>query len=180
MGRQLTAVLSAATIVAALSLSGCSSDEHGASTESEPAPVSTSETSTAAAQVAPLPPPDDLAKVLYRLADPGVPGSQKLNLVEGATPDNAAVFDQFATALLNGGFAPMKFDVRDLAWSDRDPADVVANVYVSAPNPRGPKFSFPMEFTPYQEGWQLSARTADVLLAFGTAQVAPPAPTPGH
>jgi hypothetical protein len=142
--------------------------------------VSTSLTSTAVAQVAPLPPPQALAGVLYRLADPSVPGSQKLDLVQGATPDNAAVFDQFATALLNGGFAPMKFDVRDVAWSDRDPADVVANVNVSSPNPGGPKFSFPMEFTPYQGGWQLTARTADVLLAFQTAQVAPPAPTPGH
>jgi hypothetical protein len=180
MGRHRTAVLSAATIVAALSLSGCSSNERGASTESEPAPASTSATSTAAVHVAPLPPPDDLAKVLYRLADPGVPGSQKLNLVEGATPDNAAVFDQFATALLNGGFAPMKFDVRDVAWSDRDPADVVANVNVSSPKPRGPRFSFPMEFTPFQGGWQLSARTADVLLAYSPAQVAPPAATPGR
>jgi hypothetical protein len=180
MGRHLTAVLSAVTIVAALSLSGCSSDERGASTDSEPVPASASATSTAAAQVAPLPPPDDLAKVLYRLADPGVPGSQKLNLVEGATPDNAAVFDQFATALLNGGFAPMKFDVRDVAWSDRDPADVVANVNVSSPQPRGPRFSFPMEFTPFQGGWQLSARTADVLLAYSPAQVAPPSATPGR
>ncbi|HXB87353.1 hypothetical protein [Mycobacterium sp.] len=179
MDRHLTAVLSAATIVAALGLSGCSGDESGTSPEPEP-PASTSLTSTAVAQVAPLPPPDDLAKVLYRLADPGVPGSQKLNLVEGATPDNAAVFDQFATALLNGGFAPMKFDVRDVAWSDRDPADVVANVNVSSPKPRGPRFSFPMEFTPFRGGWQLSARTADVLLAYSPAQVAPPAATPGR
>ena len=92
MGRHLTAVLSAATIVAALGLSGCSGDEHGASPEAEPAP--TSLTSTPAAQVAPLPPPDALAKVLYRLGDPAVPGTQKLNLVQGATPDNAAVLDQ--------------------------------------------------------------------------------------
>jgi hypothetical protein len=180
MGQHLTAVLSAATIVAALGLCGCSSDEHGASTESEPAPAPASATSTAAAQVAPLPPPDALAKVLYRLADPAVPGSQKLNLVEGATPDSAAVFDQFADALLNSGFAPMKVDVRDVAWSDRDPANVVANVNVSSPNPRGPKFAFPMEFTPIQGGWQLSARTANVLLAYSPAPVAPPATTPGR
>ncbi len=179
MSRHLIAVLSAATIVAALGLSGCSGDEHGASSEAEPAP--TSLTSTPAAQVAPLPPPDALAKVLYRLGDPAVPGTQKLNLVQGATPDNATVLDQFATALLNGGFAPMKVDVRDVAWSDRDPADVVANVDVSTPNPRGPRFAFPMEFTPYQGGWQLSARTADVLLAFRTAQAEPPpATTPGR
>lgn len=118
--------------------------------------------------------------MLYRLADPSVPGSQKLNLVEGATPDNAPVFDQFATALLNGGFAPMKVDVRDVAWSDRDPADVVANVNVSSPNPRGPRFAFPMEFTPIQGGWQLSARTADVLLAYSPAQIASPTTTPGR
>lgn len=179
MGRHLTAVLGAATIVVALGLSGCSADEHGASSETEPLPTPARLTSTAAAQVAPLPPPDALAGVLYRLADPSVPGTQKLNLVEGATPDNAAVLDQFATALLNGGFAPMKVDVRDLAWSDRDPADVRADVNVSSSNPNGPRFSFPMEFKPYQGGWQLSARTADVLLAFSTAQPAPPT-SPGR
>jgi hypothetical protein len=181
MGRHLTAVLSAATIVAALGLSGCSADEHGASPEAEPPPTSASLTSTPGAQVTPLPPPDALAKVLYRLADPAVPGTQKLDLVQGATPDNATVLDQFATALRNGGFAPMKVDVRTVAWSDRDPADVVADVDLSSPNPRGPRFGFPMEFTPYQGGWQLSARTADVLLAFRTAQVEPPpAAIPGR
>jgi hypothetical protein len=180
MGRHLTAVLSAATTVAALSLSGCSSDEHSAPTQHEPARTSAPVTSTAAPQAAPLPPPEDLATVLYRLADPAVPGSQKLNLVEGATPENAGVLDQFATALLNGGFAPMKFDVRDIAWSDRDPGNVMANVNVSSPNPGAPKFSFPMQFTPHQGGWQLSARTADTLLAFDTAQAAPPATTPGR
>jgi hypothetical protein len=57
---------------------------------------------------------------------------------------------------------------------------VVANVNVSSPKPRGPRFSFPMEFTPFRGGWQLSARTADVLLAYSPAQVAPPAATPGR
>jgi hypothetical protein len=179
MGRHRTAFLSAATIVAALGLSGCSGDEHPASPETEPAPASALLTSTAAAQTAPLPSAEALAGVLYRLADPAVPGTAKLNLVEGATPDSAAVFDQFAAALLNGGFAPMTVDVRNVAWSDRDPADVVADVNVSSPNPGGPRFSFPMEFKPYQGGWQLSARTADVLLAFDAAPGTPPA-TPGH
>lgn len=179
MRQHLTAVLSAATIVAALGLSGCSGDEHSASPEPGPPPTSASLTPTAASQTAPLPPPEALTGVLYRLADPAVPGTAKLNLVEGATADNAGVLDQFATALLNGGFAPMMFDVRDITWSDRDPANVVANVNVSSPNPGVAKFSFPMEFKPYQGGWQLSARTANVLLAFSPAQVAPPA-TPGH
>ncbi len=179
MSRHRTAFLSAATIVAALVLSGCSSDEHAAAPKAEPPPTAASPTSTSAAQTAPLPPPDALARVLYQLADPGVPGTTKLNLVEGATPDSAAVFDQFAAALLNGGFAPMKVDVRNVVWSDRDPADVVADVDVSSPNPGGGRFSFPMEFKPYQGGWQLSARTADVLLAFSTAQPAPPT-SPGR
>src|SRR5271170_7259754 len=171
MPRRLTAVLSTAAIAAVLGLPGCSSDEDGASPETSPPP--TSQSSTAAPQVAPLPPPDALAGVLYRLADAAVPGPQKLNLVEGATPENAGVFDQFSNALLNGGFTPVKFDVRDVGWSDRDPADV------STSNPKGPRFSFPMEFRPIQGGWQLSARTADVLLAFRTDSAPPPA-EPGH
>jgi hypothetical protein len=179
MGRHLTAVLSAAAIAAAFALSGCSGDEHDASPETAPPSTYASLSSTAPAQAAPLPPPDALAAVLYRLADPAVPGTQKLSLVEGATPENAGVFDQFANALLNGGYAPVKLDVRDIGWSDRDPIDVVANINVSSPNPGGPRFSFPMEFKPYQGGWQLSARTAEVLLAFRTEPVAPPA-TPGR
>jgi hypothetical protein len=177
MPRRLTAVLSAAAIAAVLGLPGCSSDEDDASPKTSP--PSTSLSSTATPQVAPLPPPDALAGVLYRLADVAVPGPQKLNLVEGAAPENAGVFDQFSNALLNGGFTPVKFDVRDVGWSDRDSADVVANVDVSSSNPKGPRFSFPMEFKPFPGGWQLSARTADVLLAFRTDSAPPPA-EPGH
>jgi hypothetical protein len=180
MSRHRFAVLSAAAIAVAFGLSGCSGDEHDASPESAPPSTSASLTATAAPQAAPLPSPDALAAVLQRLADPAVPGLQKLQLVEGATPESGAVFDQFANALVNGGYAPVKFDVRDIGWSDRDPADVVANVNVSSADPHGPKFSFPMEFKPYQGGWQLSARTADVLLAFKTEPVAPPPPTPGR
>jgi hypothetical protein len=178
MPRRLTAVLSAAAIAAVLGLPGCSSDKDDASPETS-APSTAPLSSTAAPQAAPLPPPDALAGVLYRLADAAVPGPQKLNLVEGATPENAGVLDQFSNALLNGGFTPVKFDVRDVGRSDRDPADVVANVDVSSSNPKGPRFSFPMEFKPFQGGWQLSARTADVLLAFKTDSAPPPA-EPGH
>jgi hypothetical protein len=181
MGRRLTAALSTAAIAAVLGLSGCSRDEQDAVPETAPPPTSASASlsSTPAPQATPLPPPEALAAVLYRLADAAVPGTQKLNLVEGATPENVGVFDQFAGALVNGGYAPVKVDVRDVGWSDRDQADVVANVNISSPNPRGPRFSFPMEFKPYQGGWQLSARTAEVLLAFQTASVAPPS-TPGR
>ncbi len=132
MGRRLTAVLSTAAIAAVLGLPGCSKDEDDASPETAAPPTSASLSAAAAPQAAPLPAPDALAGVLYRLADAAVPGPQKLNLVEGATPESAAVFDQFANALINGGYAPVKFDVRDVNWSDRDPADVVANVDVSS------------------------------------------------
>jgi hypothetical protein len=179
MSRHLSRVSSAVAVAATLGLSGCSTDEQDASPHTTSASSSASVSPTAAPQSAPLPPPDALAGVLYRLADPAEPGLQKLNLVEGATPENGAVFDAFATALVNGGFAPVKIDVRDVGWSDRDPADVVANVDVATPDARGPRFAFPMEFKPYQGGWQLSARTADVLLAFRNDSVAA-APTPGR
>ncbi len=179
MGRRLTAVLSTAAIAAVLGLPGCSNDEDNASPETAAPSTSASPSAAAAPQVAPLPAPDALAGVLYRLADAAVPGPQKLNLVEGATPESAAVFDQFANALINGGYTPVKFDVRDVNWSDRDPADVVANVDVTSSNSHGPRFAFPMEFKPYQGGWQLSARTADVLLAFRTDTAEPPT-TPGR
>ena len=175
MPRRLTAVLSTAAIAAVLGLPGCSSDQNDASPATSAPSTSASLSSTAAPRAAPLPPPDALAGVLYRLADASVPGPQKLTLVEGAAPENAGVFDQFSTALRNGGFTPVKFDVRDVGWSDRDPADVVANVGVSSSNPKGPRFAFPMEFKPFQGGWQLSARTADVLLAFRTDSAPPPA-----
>lgn len=179
MSRHPVALWGAVACAAALGLPGCSSDERDASPESAPPSTSASLSATAAPQAAPLPPPDALAGVLQRLADPAVPGLEKLSLVEGATPESGAVFDQFANALVNGGYAPVRFEVRDIAWSDRDPADVVANVNVTSADPHGPKFAFPMEFKPYQGGWQLSARTADVLLAFKTQPAAPP-PTPGR
>jgi hypothetical protein len=179
MRRRLTAVLSTAAIAAVLGLPGCSNDEGDSSAQTAASSTSASPSAASAPQVAPLPAPDALAGVLYRLADAAVPGPQKLNLVEGATPGSAGVFDQFATALINGGYTPVKFDVRDVNWSDRDPADVLANVDVSSSNPRGPRFAFPMEFKPYQGGWQLSARTADVLLAFRDDTAEPPT-TPGR
>jgi hypothetical protein len=179
MHRQLTAALSAATVVAALELAGCSHSEPRSTPSAAPAVTSGTSTLAAARQTAPPPPPEVLTDVLYRLADPSVPGTDKLSLVEGATADNAATFDKFATALRDGGYAPMTFAATDIAWSDRDPANVVANINVTTPNRGVRGFSFPMEFKPYQGGWQLSQQTADMLLAFGTSQAgAGPMPSP--
>jgi hypothetical protein len=179
MRRRLTAVLTAAAIAGAFAVPGCAKDDASGPRQSSPPPASASPSRSAAAQTAPLPTPAALATVLYRLADAAVPGSQKLSLVEGATPESAGVIDQFANALINGGFVPVRFDVRGIDWSDRDPADVVGNVDVSSTDPRGPRFGFPMEFKPYQGGWQLAARTADVLLAFRN-DTSGPAATPGR
>jgi hypothetical protein len=180
MRRSLAALLSTATIAGAVGLAGCSDDaDDGATRDSAVSSNSAAPSPAPAPRAAPLPPPAALTGVLSRLADASVPGQQKLNLVEGATPENAGVLDKFANALVNGGFAPAKFDVREVNWSDRDPADVVADVDVSSGSPKGPHFAFPMEFRPHQGGWQLSARTADVLLAFGGDTPEPPA-TPGH
>ena len=44
--------------------------------------------------------------MLYRLADPDVPGINKVNLVEGATPESAAILDKFTNALRDNGFCP--------------------------------------------------------------------------
>ncbi|MGH3632994.1 MAG: hypothetical protein ACRDTS_02595, partial [Mycobacterium sp.] len=100
-------------------------------------------------------------------------------LIEGATPDSAPALDRFANALLDGGYAPMTFTARDIAWSDQHPADVVATVDVTTPNPGTSGFTFPMEFKPHPGGWQLSQQTAGMLLAFSSSPQTPvPAPTP--
>ncbi len=181
MHRHFSAALSAATVVAALGLSACSHHE----SESPPASPTTVTPATlspaASPQAAPLPPPEALTDVLYRLADPAVPGAQKLSLVEAATPDDAVALDRFATALRDGGFDPMIFTAGDLAWSDRDAGDVMATVNVTTPRPGAGKFTFPMEFKPYQGGWQLSEQTAAMLLAIGNAHTdtsTAPSPTP--
>jgi len=197
MPRNPFSVLSAATIVAALALSGCSNHD-----ESKPAPSSAPQTSAAA--IAPsdpgaaLPAPEALADVLYRLADPAVKGPDKLALVESTTPDDAATMDRFASALRDGGFTPLTVTASDVMWSDREPGDALATVKIETSNPANPGgFTFPMEFRPHDGGWQLSRETADMLLAFGNARTeangagpspagpppaspspAPPTPTP--
>ena len=118
---------------------------------------------------APLPPPEALTDVLGRLADPNVPGTNKLNLVEGATPESAATLDKFTNALRDNGYQPMTFVADNIAWSDRNPADVMATITVKTARANNGVFTFPMEFTPSQGGWQLSKRTAEMLLALGNS-----------
>ncbi len=163
-----------AAALAAIALSGCSSHQPRiASSASSPAVPVTSAPVVAPAPTAPLPAPEVLTDVLSRLADPNVPGIDKVNLVEGATPESAAGLDKFTNALRDNGYLPMTFAAKDIAWSDKNPSNVMATISVDTAQANNGNFTFPMEFTPFQGGWQLSRRTAEMLLALGTS----PAPT---
>jgi hypothetical protein len=181
MHRHLRTALTTAATVAAFGLVGCSRSEPISSPSSAEPTVPTTSSEVAAVPVAPLPAPDALTAVLSRLADPAVPGTDKLNLIESATPDSAAKLDKFSNALRDGGYLPMTFTANNLAWSDKNPSNVMATVSVNTAQPNRGVFTFPMEFTPSAAvtgGWQLSKRTADMLLALNSQSPSPPAVTP--
>ncbi|KUI21776.1 hypothetical protein AU195_02960 [Mycobacterium sp. IS-1496] len=174
----MTAVVrSAVTLVVAAfglswCLSGCGSDNPPAP---PPAPVSSTPAAAPAPPVpAPLPPPIALTDVLYRLADPAVPGTEKLGLVEDAGPGDAAALDRFGKALADNGYHPMTFDAADLAWA-AESDDVVATVIARTPPGRtGGDFTFPMQFARTPDGgWQLTRDSADTLLEVDAGQSPP-------
>ncbi len=158
-------------MVAAFGLPGCDSD-------TPPAASPTTETTSAVAApppvAVPLPPPNALTDVLYRLTDVNVPGAEKVNLVEHGTPADAAALDRFGKALVDGGYTPLTIEARDLAWSQSDHGNVVATIVVQTAGENTGDFSYPMEFRPVDSGCQLTRETADLLLALGEA----PPPTP--
>jgi hypothetical protein len=124
-----------------------------------------------------LPPPAALTDVMNRLADPDVPGTGKVGLVENGTPADAAALDRFAKALHDSGYAPVTFEARDLMWAKDQAGTVIANITVNASGPQaGNDLKFPMEFAPQQDSWQLTRQTADLLLQMGST--AAPTPTP--
>jgi hypothetical protein len=166
----LVALIAAALLVAGPLLSGCGGKPGNAGGST---PVSAS-ARPAAGSPAALPEPEALTDLLYKLADTSVPGARKVSLVEGATADEAAQIDRFCTALAASGYPPLEFDATDIAWSETVPGDVAARITVRSQNPvLATGFSFPMEFRPYLGTWQLSRRTAQMLLALGTSP--PPA-----
>ncbi len=159
--------------MAAFWLSGCAPQT---STISES--VTTPPTSTPpSAPAAPLPDPVALTDLLARLADPAVPGADKLPLVQGASAADVTSLDNFTKALQDNHMIPLIFTAGGVAWSDQTPGNVVASVSAAGPDPKVGGFSFPMEFTPNGPGWQLSRKTADMLLVFGDSPGTPPSPT---
>ena len=157
-----------------IAVSGCSSDAPPAA---EPSAATTMTAPVAAPASSPLPAPQALTDVLARLSDPAVPGADKISLVELATADDAAALDKFGKALADNGALPLTFEAVDLKWSETEVGNVVATVNVTTANKPPGKFSFPMEFTPIRDGWQLTRKTANLLLEFGegaTATSPPP------
>jgi hypothetical protein len=169
--------LAAVIALATVSLTGCSHDAARRKDSAETSvPAATS--STPEAPNAPLPPPEALTDVLSRLADPAVPGSDKLNLIEGSTPETAPALDRFTNATRDGGYLPMTFAANNIARSAKDPSKVTATIVVTTGNPERREFTFPMDFSSFQGGWQLSRKTAEMLLALSNARSSTPAPPP--
>lgn len=157
-----------ALVVAGLGLCGCSPAAQSGPA-ALPVPVSPSPTAAPQPAVGPLPPTGALTDVMYRLADPAVPGPGKLVLIADSSAPDAAALDRFAAALRDGGFSPVTFTATDIQWSQTRPGDAVATITVTTVNPAKPgEFTFPMEFTPAPGGgWQLTRDTAEMLFAFG-------------
>lgn len=175
------ATLGPAAAIAVLWLSGCST--HGVSSslpESVSAPPTTV---TASRYLGPLPAPEALTDVMYRLADVAVPGSDKLQLIENASPSEAAALDNFAAALRDGEFTPVMVTATEVRWSDADPGDTLATIKITTTNPgktnpgNPGEFTFPMEFRPAGGGWQLTRETADMLLEVGNARTGATTPS---
>lgn len=154
-------------------LSGCADPPAAA-----PAPSSSTTPPPAAPAANPLPAPDALTGVLYRLADVNVPGTEKISVVEYPTPEDAAALDKFGHALADNGYTPLAFDVSDIRWSDTTPGDVDAMVVIKPSNPQvGSEFKFPMGFSPVDGTWQLTRQTANILLGIGDEADVPALPT---
>lgn len=171
----------AATIVAVFALGGCGPatppTTSSPTVETSPAPsVGIPAPAPPAPGGPPLPQPSALTDVMARLADPAVPGAQKVALIENGTAGEAAGLDRFAAALRDNGSLPLTFEARDLAWSQN--GNVVATVTVTTANPATGRFAYPMEFAPAGGSWQLTRQTADQLLALDAAPPSAPAPPP--
>jgi hypothetical protein len=182
MHRIIALVLGAATIVAALGLSGCGDDDTSSAPNPTPFPLSRPPTipPPPTPTGAPLPPPATLTDLMGRLADPNIAGTDKVGLIQYGTPADAAALDRFSKALRDSGYAPLTFEASDLTWAQDQPGNVIANVAMKPGGPQGAgkDLKFPMEFSPQQQTWQLTRQTADLLLQMGQQPTVTPTPTP--
>ena len=103
-----------AVVAAAIGLAGCS--EH-VEPPADPMPRSLLTTDAKAPEAAPLPSPDAITAVLYKIADPAVPSAQKIGLIQYGTAEDQAGLDNFTRALRDNGFNPMNVTATDLLWS---------------------------------------------------------------
>ncbi|MFV8311792.1 hypothetical protein [Mycobacteroides chelonae] len=181
MARHLQLAVAAAG-AAVLALTACSSSHDKAAPSSASATQPASSAAAAAVPNHPLPDPAVLTDVLNRLADPNLPGAEKITAVQGATPEQ---LDKFTKAIGDAGFSPLSFTVKDPKWSTETQGDVEAVVTINSPSPKMGGFAVPMSFSPEGEGWKLSKRTSDLLLKTGTSLAgtatpheAPPADAP--
>lgn len=181
MARHLQLAVVAAG-AAVLALTACSSSNDTAAPASASATQPASSAAAAAVPNHPLPDPAVLTDVLNRLADPNLPGAEKITAVQGATPEQ---LDKFTKAIGDAGFSPLSFTVKDPKWSTETQGDVEAVVTINSPSPKMGGFAVPMSFSPEGEGWKLSKRTSDLLLKTGTSLAgtatpheAPPAGAP--
>jgi hypothetical protein len=127
---------------------------------------------------APLPPTTTLTDLMNRLADPSVPGSDKIGLIQYGTPADGGALDRFAKALHDSGYAPLTFNASDLMWAQDQGGSIIANVTIKANGPQASKdLKFPMEFSPQQDSWQLTRKTADMLLQIGNKPTGQPRPS---
>ena len=112
-----------------------------------------------------------------RLADPAIPGTDKIRLVPNRTPADAAALDRFAKALHDSGYAPLTFEAGDLLWAQDQTGNVIANVTMKPGGPQATTdktLNFPMEFSPQGDSWQLTRQTANLLLQYGQQPTATP------
>lgn len=130
----------------------------------------------------PLPAPEALIDVMTRITDPGVPGVEKVGLIQYSTPADPGALDRFDKAVSDSGFRPLTFEANDLHWANDTPGNVAAAFVIRTQNPKYSEFNFPLEFSPVDGGWQLTRQTADMLLDFGndskTSSSSPTAPPP--
>jgi hypothetical protein len=124
-----------------------------------------------------LPSPTALTDVMGRLADPAIPGADKVGLVQHGTPADAAALDRLAKALRDSGYAPLTFEAGDLVWAQDHPGNVSATITIKPADPdAGKDLRFPMEFSPQGDSWQLTRQTADLLLQVGQQPTTTPPP----